>query len=201
MHGVIYFILYCILRYLTQNMKNKLFLKYYENNPIKIYDIGFEYIPIINWHFLDDIMVVLPIILCFYYKINFSNFLFLLTCIYLLRELTTAVTLLPPPPFCVEINSDKMSKSKVLTKIAGSCNETIFSGHTTFMLLCLLFVLPKINDNYIKIAIYTYALLTSFIIVAMRSHYTIDVVIAWVICVLVYISFFGNKIVKKLILN
>ena len=120
---------------------------------------------------------------------------------YLLRELTTAVTLLPPPPFCVEINSDKMSKSKVLTKIAGSCNETIFSGHTTFMLLCLLFVLPKINNNYIKIAIYTYALLTSFIIVAMRSHYTIDVVIAWVICVLVYISFFGNKIVKKLILN
>lgn len=201
MHGLIYFILYCILRYLTQNMKNKLFLKYYENNPIKIYDIGFEYIPIINCHFLDDVMVLLPIILCFYYKINFSNFLFLLTCIYLLRELTTTVTLLPPTPFCFKRNNDKMNMSKILTKLAGTCNETIFSGHTTFMLLCLLFVLPKINNNYIKIAIYAYALLTSFIIVAMRSHYTIDVVLAWVICVLVYVSFFGNKIVKKLILN
>ena len=125
----------------------------------------------------------------------------MLTIIFVLREITTTITLLPPTPSCYQRNYDKMTKSKWITRISGTCNETIFSGHTTLMLLMILFILPKIKSNIFKIIIYIYAVVTSIVIISLRSHYSIDVILAWVICILFYIAYFGNKIVKKLILN
>jgi len=202
MHGVFYFIIYVLVRIFIQEMKLNTFLNFYRNNDhAALYDIGFKYIPRINIHFLDDIMVILPIILCIYLRVNFSEFLFLLTCIYILREITTTITFLPPTPFCFDRVKDKMDKSEFMTKISGTCNETIFSGHTSLMLLGILFILPKVNNNILKILLYFYAIITSLIIIALRAHYTIDIVLAWIICIMFYCAYFGSKIVKKLIIN
>lgn len=202
MHGAIYFLIFVFIRIVTQNLKLKTFMKFYEEQePSKLYDIGFKYIPMTKFHFLDDILVVLPLFIGLYLKINLSNFLFILTCVYLLREITTTITLLPPTPFCFEREKIKKDKSKTLTELAGACNETIFSGHTSLMLISILFILPKITNNYIKILIYLYAITTSVIIISLRSHYTIDVVLAWVICILFYVAYFGNNIIKKMLLN
>lgn len=202
MHGVFYFIIFVILRVIIYDYKHKRFRKFYEDSqPSELYDSGFQYIPIIRFHFLDDVLVLLPVFLGIYYKINFNEFLFMLTVIYVLREITTSITLLPPTPFCFERSKDKASKSEYITNISGTCNETIFSGHTSLMLLIFLFILPKIQSNLLKILIYIYAILTSIVIIGIRSHYTIDVIVAWVICILFYVAYFGNKIVKKLLLN
>jgi hypothetical protein len=202
MHGVFYFFAFIIIRILIYDLKNIRFRKFYnDNKPSELFDSGFNLIPILNYNFLDDILVVLPLFLCIYYKIDFSEFLFMLTIIYVLREITTSITLLPPTPQCFERNRNKMVTFELITKVSGTCNETIFSGHTSLMLLAFLFVLPKIKSNVFKIIIYIYALLTSFVIISLRSHYSIDVIVAWVICILFYVSYFGNKIVKKLIIN
>lgn len=202
MHGCCYFIIYIIVRILFYNYKNNRFLTYYsDKNYSELYDLGFNNIKIIYYNFLDDILVMLPLILCIYYKINFSEFLFMLTMIYLLREITTSVTLLPPTPYCINKSKERNNSSKIITQISGACNETIFSGHTSLMLLAFLFVLPKIKNNYIKIIIYFYAIFTSIVIISLRSHYTIDIILAWIICILFYVSYFGNKIVKKLLIN
>ena len=64
------------------------------------------------YNFLDDILVMLPLILCIYYKIDFSEFLFMLTMIYLLREITTSVTLLPPTPYCINKSKERNNSSE-----------------------------------------------------------------------------------------
>ena len=52
----------------------KRFRKFYEDSkPSELYDSGFKYIPIIRFHFLDDVLVCLPILLGIYYKINFNK--------------------------------------------------------------------------------------------------------------------------------
>ena len=202
MHGVFYFVIYVFVRIFVQELKLNTFLNYYRNNkPSELYDIGFKYIPVLNIHFLDDILVLLPLLVCIYLRIDFSEFLFLLTCIYILREITTTITLLPPTPYCFDNVKNKMNKSVFITKISGTCNETIFSGHTSLMLLSILFILPKIKNNFIKLLLYIYAILTSLLIIALRSHYTIDIFLAWIICIFFYCAYFGNKIVKKLIIN
>ena len=202
MHGIFYFIIFVVIRVLFYEYKDRRFKKFYnDNKPSELYDSGFHYIPMVKYHFLDDILVSLPLLFTIYYKINFSDFLFMLTIIYVLREITTSITLLPPTPFCFERSKAKLIESKWITKISGNCNETIFSGHTTLMLLVFLFILPKIKSNILKIFIYIYAIVTSLIIISLRSHYSIDVILAWIICLLFYISYFGNKIVKKLLLN
>ena len=90
MHGAIYFLIFVFIRIVTQNLKFKTFMKFYEEQePSKLYDIGFKYIPMTKFHFLDDILVVLPLFIGLYLKINLSNFLFILTCVYLLREITS----------------------------------------------------------------------------------------------------------------
>ena len=202
MHGAIYFIIYIIIRIIIYNYKNERYLKIYnEDTQIKLNDVGFNFIPITNIEYLDDVMVLLPLILCVFFKINWSVFLFMLTIIFVLREITTTITLLPPTPHCFENVKIKMKKSKILAKISGACNETIFSGHTSIMLLALLFILPKIKNNLVKIGIYIYAIATSLVIISLRGHYSIDIFLAWVICILFYVAYFGNKVVKNLILN
>ena len=202
MHGIYHFIIYIIIRILFYNYKNVKFLTYYKDKNYKeLYDSGFNNISMIYYNFLDDILVVLPLILCVYYKIDFSEFLFILTIIYIIREVTTSVTLLPPTPYCIVKSKERSKKSKLITHISGACNETIFSGHVSLMILSFLFVLPKIQNNIIKLLIYLYSIITSIVIISLRSHYTIDIILAWIICILFYISYFGNKIVKKLLLN
>ena len=202
MHGVFYLIIYIIVRILIYNYKNTRFLKIYnKDNENNLYDVGFNYIPKMNLHYSDDILVMLPVILCIYSKINWSQFFFMLTIIFILREITTTITLLPPTPYCFENVRNKMEKNKILAKISGACNETIFSGHTSIMLLSFLFVLPKIKSNLFKIFIYIYSIITSLVIISLRGHYSIDVFLAWIICILFYISYFGKQIVKKLLLN
>ena len=201
MHGIVYFIIYLIIRALTQKYKYKRFLKFYENNEnCYLNDIGFKYIPIIKFNFLDDIIVLIPVFICIYLRVNTHDFLVLLTIIYVIREITTSVTLLPPTPYCINQSNKKINKSEIITRISGLCNETVFSGHTTLMLLSFLFILPKVKSKFLKILIYFYLVLGSILILALRSHYTLDVFLAWTISILVYLCYFGKNIYKSLIL-
>lgn len=201
MHGIVYFIIYLIIRALTQKYKYERFLKFYENNQnCYLHDIGFKYIPFIKFNFLDDIIVLIPVFICIYLRVNTHDFLILLTIIYVIREITTSVTLLPPTPHCIDQSNKKMNKSEIITKISGLCNETVFSGHTTLMVLSFLFILPKVKSKFIKVLIYFYLVLGSIIILALRSHYTLDVFLAWTISILVYLCYFGKNIFKSLIL-
>ena len=92
-----------------------------------------------------------------------------LSMLFILRMLTTSITILPSP-IC--------SSSKKACAIGG-CHDCIFSGHTAVMLL-LSFYISQSNPSFSKILV-LYNIVGSLLIISTRNHYTIDVFIAWIV--------------------
>ena len=100
-----------------------------------------------------------------------------------LRSLTTVVTVLPSP-IC------GMKKVEAI----GGCHDCIFSGHTSMTLIFSYFIYLCIPD--LKELLIGYSILTSFFIIVTRSHYTIDVIVAWIVVYAIIKSVVGENMLK-----
>lgn len=175
--------------------------KYY--NKLELEDTGFKLLPKIDlkYNYIDDLMICLLVIPLFFYNINTSKFLQVIIITRILRLICMQSTILPSPDSKCEEYLDR--KEKIIGRyykiIFGRCNETIFSGHVSFMLTCVLFLLPFIN-SIMKIFLYIYAIITSLVVISLRNHYSIDVVLAWIITIPIYIIN-TNCNIKKLLPN
>ena len=96
--------------------------------------------------------------------------LYALSVTHLIRIVTTRVTILPSP-----ICTASFRKPRA----AGGCYDCIFSGHTSTTLLLSYFVYRYVPRW--RWPLLAYCLAASLMIVATRSHYTIDVLVAWVV--------------------
>ena len=95
-----------------------------------------------------------------------------------LRSITISSTILPP------INRNCDFKLNMQTFMEGHCLDKIFSGHTAFSLL-LVFVCNKFNilsKTFIYIMLLTQFLLALSLILT-REHYTVDVILGYLITV------------------
>lgn len=94
------------------------------------------------------------------------------TVVFLWRAIFMSVTVLPSPPVC-----DRGQYESV-----GGRNDCIFSGHTAATLLPL-YALSDAHPDWAPIASAASVAASAFMI-ATRSHYTVDVLVAWfVACV------------------
>ena len=94
---------------------------------------------------------------------------FHLHLMYAMRCMTISATILPSP-IC--------QGSKTAAQAIGGCHSCIFSGHTALTLLLAYFVamaLPHLAPWLVA-----YCVVASLAIVATRSHYTVDVLVAWI---------------------
>ena len=160
-----------------------------------IVDNGFKIIPKNNYIFLDDIvLVIIPFFYLIYVMIYFKNFMFdkfllVFIIIRLLRLICMVSTIYPPPDTeFIYIVNEKKKIIPYYDYIFGGCNETIFSGHTSFMVLIFLFVYEYYNI-FIRLLLFIYTIFGSILIISSRSHYTTDVLLAWIITTLVYSVF------------
>lgn len=87
----------------------------------------------------------------------------------IIRALVYSVTIIPSP-MC--------SKRRKNTAIGG-CHDLIYSGHTVATLI-LAYSLYQHNPDYLG-ALMVYCILGSLFIIATRSHYTVDVLISYVV--------------------
>jgi sphingomyelin synthase-related protein 1 len=180
--------------------KNKFINKINNKN---IYDLGFNYIPRINnkYKYIDDVLIFIIFIVMLFFNINYINFIILYIIIRFIRMICMlSITIPPADKNCFKKQKQKQKSFKYVKFITGHCGETIFSAHTTILLLCILFIMPKVN-NFFKILLFVYGLIGSILIIALRHHYTIDVILAWVITILVYISYFGKNNFMKILPN
>ena len=180
--------------------KSKLINKVNNKN---IYDLGFNYIPRINkkYNYIDDILIFVIFFGMILFNINYKNFILLYLIIRFIRMVCMlSITMPPADKNCFKKLKLKQKSFKYIKFITGHCGETIFSGHTTLLVLCMLFIMPKVN-NFFKILLFVYGLIGSILIIALRHHYTIDVILAWVITILVYISYFGKNNFMKILPN
>lgn len=158
----------------------------YNLNDKPLYDIGHVLLPNLSqYYLLADLFVSILVIAVFisYYKDpKLITFLLMAMTIFLMKYVIQILTILPDPT----VNLSCKTRHNFIFKIIfGNCNDMMFSGHTAISILCLIFLMEKFKG----IIIYLYMFLVmaiAILSIAVRNHYTIDVVMAFFVVYFVW---------------
>ena len=176
--GAIIFIL--LANYYT----NEIGEAYYESEKKinTVFDVVHHYTP--DFHEFGSLVNIIPLLLfgsLFFVKNSVTlleETVLKILLIHVIRSLTIISTILPKHENC------NRKDSSFLTRLLGDCYDKVFSGHTSFVFLITLILL---RENYISLStLFSINAMESIIILLTRSHYTIDVLLAYFITYLVY---------------
>jgi hypothetical protein len=165
-----------------------------KNNKIrpKIYDVFHKYLPDNShnskMHYLTNIFVFFPLIF------NLSiidDYLSYMMPIFLFRYITTNATILPKTKEC----DDK--DFTILNFFNGHCYDKIFSGHMSSSIIISLLLYEKKIITDIRI-LYLYNIISAYLILVTRSHYTVDILIAIYVSVTSYMIGLNSNFIKDL---
>ena len=136
----------------------------------KIYDLGHAFIPKMP-ECTSDVLLVITMLIAVLYKDRFTpKYIKVLSLMYLFRAVCICMTVLPLPA----------SRGKCTPGVIKHCNDFIFSGHTTFNVVTSYFIGQPLWP--------VWPIITSLGTVGSGNHYSIDVVLVWLI--------FGSLIIK-----
>lgn len=161
--------------------KSSMFCKDYP----PLYDIIISNTPDLSkYHYIPNILMffisVFLLIPLFFknYKLFISFFKYF-SIIVLLRTITTQVTVLPPQTEC---KYEKNFFNIFYMCLNGHYIDKIFSGHTSAsLLIVLLYFRYNILDKNLLYLLLGLQILLAFSLILTRSHYTIDILIAYII--------------------
>ena len=158
----------------------------------KIYDVGHKYLPdwshIDFWHVMMDIFIYSPLILN---SSILEDYLSYSTPIVMMKYITSNVTILPKSENCCDENFN------LIHLLHGHCYDKIFSGHFAGSVLISLLLFEKdiVTDPKILIG---YNLISAFLILATRSHYTVDILIGGYVAITSYLLGINIDFVKNI---
>ena len=196
--------LYAILFYLTIGYINQWYsinmTAPYQKEPL--YDVGFQYIPKINYPQISDLVLFL---LCLYFccrwifdRIKIYHFIKMMAWIFVIRLCCFGSTTVPyPQEGC---NSRKIGDPFVWNVFPymaeyhiHSCYDLMFSGHAAHITLIWLNTIIYSKSYIEKYIITFFSLLSNYIIIATRIHYTHDVIIGMIMAILMFGTFFSGR--------
>lgn len=124
-----------------------------------------------------DLTILPPLFLTlmYYQKIPIENMLPNLSSILVLRGLCILTTSIPKFNSCHEENY----KDSLL--FSGGCYDKIFSGHLAFIITFILYLTNYTEQGDYKIIYYFYVLVSSLLSLITESHYSIDLLISWIL--------------------
>ena len=133
--------------------------------------------------YLYDMMSLPPFILTLLYikKMPISNLIRNLSIIFTLRGICILTTSLP------KFESCKIDYRDIKSMFTGGCYDKIFSGHIAFIITFILYLINYTEQKDYKIIYYFYAILASLLSFVTKSHYSIDVIISWIISFSIFI--------------
>jgi hypothetical protein len=178
------------LRYVTDIAEEKKL-----NEPLPDYFHNFLPESMRNWHEYSDWIPIIPLFLFLYIdKLKHLNeFLFLICIIFLIRFISYSITVLPSPSKSCkcewEVEPETNLRKLLNIMYQEGCNDCIFSGHTSIMVMSSLFLINYILPFSLNWIIIIYNIIGSIIIIGTRLHYSVDVFIAFVINILLFFSF------------
>jgi hypothetical protein len=169
---------------------------YYENRinmnktRPKVYDIGHKYIPDLSHvkelgYLNDALVLVLPAV--FGTKVV-SEFVVYAFPVFIVRHIFNSITILPKHKNC-----DTKDIPMWKRYITGGCYDKIFSGHFASLFLLTLILASKGYDIRVLGAL---NFLHAMLILSIRTHYTIDIVVAVVVVYTIYQIKFLKTLVK-----
>ena len=129
----------------------------------KIYDLGHEILPKMPSCTNDVLLLITMLISLLYTDRLTSKYIKILSLMYLFRAVCVCMTVLPIPD----------GRGKCKGGVIQHCNDFIFSGHTTFNVVTSYFIGKPLWP--------VWPMLTSLGTVASRNHYSIDVMLVWLI--------------------
>jgi hypothetical protein len=150
----------------------------------KVFDIGHKFIPdysdnptLVN---LSNILTLLPFFVFVYHKDlkSIQTVISFGLTIHIIRLLFLIVTILPKHKTCDDTNYTWYNI------VNGHCYDKVFSGH--FAVLLLFVIVLHANYNISLIYIIPYVIVVGMIILSIRSHYTIDLLVATLVTNYVY---------------
>ena len=130
------------------------------------------------------IIFIIPVIFNFkfVYLIRFFKYYSILI---LFRSILTNVTILPS---CHSENCDDYDYEYygIFRYINGHCNDKIFSGHVSIIILLYYIIYKnKLLSPLFMFIMLLLLFIVSILIIMVRWHYTIDVLLAYIICGLI----------------
>jgi hypothetical protein len=150
------------------------------DNVKPLYDIIQQNFPNLQpYRIIPEFLHVIPI-LYFFYKIIYNLDNNSTSALIKMLEIHAQLMLLRCICFSVTLLPDSSQMCRVSNHI-GSCYDLIFSGHSTAMFLSTYILRDYFKLNRIKYSILQFNnLITSFLIIVCRNHYTIDVIVAYI---------------------
>jgi hypothetical protein len=135
-----------------------------------------------------DLTVLPPIFLnlMFYQKIPIDNLIINLSLILVLRGICIITTSIP------KFKSCKQENYKHSLLFSGGCYDKIFSGHLAFIITFILYLINYTNQSNFKIIYYFYIVIVSILSLITESHYSIDLLISWILSVTLFFSINKN---------
>ena len=149
-----------------------------KNDPVKIIDIVHHNLPFLNVKYLSDFLVLSEIVLAVTLidKDTLSELFFIMGITQFFRALCSLSTVLPP----LKSYSEKIR----LGGINGTGTEYIFSGHASYSAISAIYLYKKEILNFPFL--FFYNLVSQFCIIITRNHYTVEIVLAWIIVPLIW---------------
>lgn len=147
------------------------------STELQIYDIIHSRIPYIPDSRWSDVMITLQLLLT---VLNINLIDFYEICIVmginqLLRVLCFTSTILPP--------LQKYETKIRFLGLNGSGTEYIYSGHASYSAISFIYLLRSGIDFY---PLLFYNMCSQMLIILSRNHYTVDVILAWIIVPLLW---------------
>ena len=150
-----------------------------------------------NWHEYSDWVPIIPLALFLMVDRGkrMFNMWFLIAIVYLLRAISFSVTVLPSPStHCKcewEEEPETFLRSILNVLYQEGCNDLIFSGHTSMMVMSSLYLVHYYlyQSNFCVLMILLFNVIGVLVIIGTRLHYTTDVFLATIINTLLFFSF------------
>lgn len=111
-----------------------------------------------------------------------ANLLTIYALLLILRGLTFSVTRMPPPRTYCEAY-------KIQSFFLGGCSDMMYSGHTTLLTLCALFLCTYSNPSSLLVVFVIVFLCVSLtLLVLTRHHYSSDILVAVFLSVFAFLA-------------
>ena len=172
-------VIFLVIQVTTHIRVETLGHKNYSQTP-PLVDVVHTYLPDMSrYEKWIDILVLLPVLAivameCYGHGVDYESLVWCLMVVYCLRALFNIVTILPCP------------RALHRFKSFGGKYTCIFSGHTAFLVVLSYFIFKRLPE--LKYHLMTFCLLGSLFIVMSRTHYTVDVLVAWLVVYVVLIT-------------
>ena len=181
MYEIIYLLAILSVIFISNYAVLKLGSNYYtDGKEVELFDISHLILPDLHSiHYITDIIALCGIISIYFLSNDnlITEFLAKFLIIMLIRAFTTISTILPKHKIC----NDKINTRSLLL---GGCYDKIFSGHTSFTLLLTLLYY---REHIINLPVLLGVNITNILaILATRSHYTVDVLLAIFVTLTIY---------------